>query len=167
MESVNIFVCLVGVIALMLIINLKNKPEKQKLYKYYAKKQIMTNREADFFVKLNTIFNERFFVIPQVHLSAMLDERVKGQNWRSAFRHINGKSVDYVLISRTSLELICAIELDDNTHDRPERSARDKEVERIFEQAKIPLTRFRDIRGISNSKIISEISVAIDQARTQ
>ena len=54
MESVIIFVCLVGVIAL--IINLKNKPEKQKLYKYYAKKQIMTNREADFFVKCINLY---------------------------------------------------------------------------------------------------------------
>ena len=56
-------------------------------------------------------------MFPQVHLSALLDHKVKGQDWRIAFRHINGKSVDYVLCDKATLQPVYAIELDDYTHE--------------------------------------------------
>lgn len=63
----------------------------------------MSNTEAEFFKKLQGVAGERYFVFPQVHLSALLDHKVKGQDWRIAFRHINGKSVDYVLCDKATL----------------------------------------------------------------
>ena len=134
---------------------------KKSNYRYYAKSYIMTQRESDFFVLLNEVLGSKWYIVPQVHLSALLNHKVKGQNWRGAFQHINGKSVDYVLLSKETTKPICAIELDDASHDRVDRSSRDDEVERIFKQAKIPLARFRRTNNLSRQDIVNTIASAI------
>jgi hypothetical protein len=95
----------------------KNKPQATEkvppLYKYTRKDHIMTAPEDIFFKMLQETAGDRYFVFPQVHLSAILDYKVPGQNWKPAFRHINGKSVDFVLCDKTSLKPMYAVELDD------------------------------------------------------
>jgi hypothetical protein len=134
---------------------------KKSRYRYYAKPYLMTTRENEFFKLLNDIFGAKWFVIPQVHLSSLLNHKVKGQNWNGAFRHINGKSVDYVLVGKESYKVICAIELDDSTHSRADRIERDNEINRIFHEAKIPLARIGKFENMSRQEIVSVITDAI------
>ena len=134
---------------------------KKSRYRYYAKPYIMTARENECFKTLNEIFGAKWFVIPQVHLSALLNHKVKGQNWNAAFRHINGKSVDFVLVGKESYKIICAIELDDSTHNRTDRKERDNEIERIFSEAKIPLARIGKFENMTKQEIINVITGAI------
>ena len=103
--------------------------------------------------------SERYLVFPQVHLSALLDHRVKSQDWRIAFRHINGKSVDFVLCEKITLQPVYALELDDFTHNRRDRTERDAEVERIFKEARLPLVRFKSL-NVSRDEIIQSLSDA-------
>lgn len=117
----------------------------------------MTKTESEFFFKLEKVVSARYFVFPQVHLSAILDYKVKGQDWHYAFRHINGKSVDFVLCDKITLRPTYAIELDDYTHDKADRKKRDAEVERIFKEAELPLIRIRD-KDISETEIIKTLS---------
>lgn len=161
----NYFILGLVVVAAILISRLSahsrstKKVFKNNIYSYSAKSSLMSKTESDFFVKLERAVSERYYVFPQVHLSAILDHRVKGQEWKYAFRHINGKSVDYVLCSRATLKPTYAIELDDYTHDKPDRRERDSEVERIFEAANLPLVRFRN-KDVSESDIIRALADA-------
>jgi len=129
---------------------------KNNTYSYTAKQSLMTRVEDEFFLKLERAVSERYYVFPQVHLSSLLDHHVKGQDWSYAFRHINGKSVDYVLCSRETLLPTYAIELDDYSHEKSDRRKRDKEVERIFEEANLPLVRFKD-KNVSEQSIIQTL----------
>jgi len=149
------------ILARILFSNSSNtkKVFKNNIYSYSAKPLLMTRTEAEFFVRLNRVAEERYFVFPQVHLSALLDHRVKGQDWRYAFRHINGKSVDFVLCDKRTLRPTYAIELDDKTHEWDDRKERDNEVERIFKEANLPLVRFTN-KNVSDSEIVSALSDA-------
>ena len=138
---------------------------KKSTYRYFAKNTIMTERENKFFKQLNEILGNKWFIIPQVHLSALLNHKVKGQNWKAAFRHINGKSVDYVLLSKETMKPICAIELDDSTHNYKNRVERDAEVERIFAEAKLPLARFKNPEKLSRQDIVNTIAAAIKKVQ--
>jgi very-short-patch-repair endonuclease len=129
---------------------------KNNTYSYTAKDLLMTRTETEFFVKLEHAVTERYYVFPQVHLSSLLDHHVKGQEWKYAFSHINGKSVDYVLCDRQTLRPTYAIELDDYTHEKADRRERDAEVERIFEEAELPLVRFRN-KDVSEADIIKAL----------
>ena len=142
--------------------NENNSQIEKSQYKYYAKSYVMTSRENECFKILNEIFSSKWFVVPQVHLSALLDYRVKGQNWNAAFRHINGKSVDFVLIGKESYKVICAIELDDSTHNKPERKERDVEIERIFNQARIPLARISKFESMTKPELAKVITDVIN-----
>lgn len=162
-----------GIIALLILIiiavKISSGSEKRKVFKdnkylYTAKKLIMSNTEAGFFKKLQGVAGERYFVFPQVHLSALLDHKVKGQDWRIAFRHINGKSVDYVLCDKATLQPVYAIELDDYTHERRDRVARDSEVERMFKVDNLPLVRFAN-KDVSNDAIIEALTIAKSNLR--
>lgn len=113
----------------------------------------MTKSESDFFRLLNNVAGDKYFIFPQTHLSAILDEKVKGQNWKAAFRHINGKSVDYVLCDKQTLKPVYAVELDDYTHNYSNRQERDREVERMLQCAGIPLVRFSDVNNLDEEVI--------------
>lgn len=151
----------------IIILSIKNSTSRNdiredkssQIYNYGRKDYLMTKSEHNFFQILNEIFQEQYHIFPQMHLSSILDQRkVKGQNWNAAFRHINGKSVDFVLCDKQYARPVVAIELDDWTHDRETRQTRDKEVERIFEAAKMPLVRFSNYEKLSSSEIKSKIN---------
>ena len=132
-------------------------------YRYKKKNSIMTNAEERCFVRLNKIFGQKFYIIPQVHLSALFDFKLKGQNWKGAFSHINGKSVDFVLINKETFVPVCAVELDDYTHSFENRKARDGEVERIFEIAELPLVRFETLRDKTDKEVVAYFAERINK----
>ncbi len=130
-------------------------------YRYRLKAAIMTPYEQKIFLTLNEIFSQKCYIIPQVHLSKLLEHKIKGQNWQGAFSHINGKSVDFVLLRKSTLEPLCAIELDDWTHTLQDRQERDREVEFIFQNAGLPLVRFHNIDKLSKQEIVDNVAQAI------
>lgn len=60
----------------------------------------------------------------------------------STRNRINQKHVDFVLVEPESLRVMLAIELDDATHRRRDRAARDELVDRALESAGVPLLRW-------------------------
>lgn len=137
------------------------KKEVQPRYLYRGKSTILTRSEADLYKKLTRVF-PNYIIVPQVHLSAILDHKVYGQNWRGAFTHINGKSVDFVFLDVETLCIAFALELDDYTHNRPERIARDKEVNAIFKNAGVSLVRLRNTLNKTSHQIKIEIKKSLD-----
>jgi hypothetical protein len=162
--EIYIILGLVFLIAvLVLLINAqfskKRKIFKNNLYSYTAKQSVMTRAEGDFFMTLDRAVKQYYYVFPQVHLSSLLDHHIVGQDWRYAFSHVNGKSVDFVLCDRQTLQPIYAIELDDYTHDKKDRQVRDREVERIFKDIHMPLVRFSN-KDVSEKEIIETLEEA-------
>jgi len=114
------------------------------LYRYLKRTCIMTETERKCFKAIDQAIGGAYYIFPQVHLPSFLDNKIVGQNWRGAFRHVDEKSVDFVLCDKDKLSPILAIELDDRSHARPDRQERDREVERILADARMPLLRLKD-----------------------
>ncbi len=129
-------------------------------YHYERKNYLMTVAERDFYGMLTQILGTDYLVFPQVHMSAILGHKVKGQNWKAAFRHVNQKSVDYVICDNANLIPLIAVELDDRSHDADDRRARDIEVERILSEAGFPLLRFTHNQdmGFVKDQILEKLS---------
>lgn len=134
---------------------------EKTVYRYKHKEFLMTYSEAQFYNQLIKVLEDDYYIFPQVHLPSIIDHRIKGQNWRAALAHINRKSVDYVLCETKNLRPICAIELDDKTHDSESRVNRDREVERILAEARLPLVRFRTPKKISDEEIVRSINAVL------
>ncbi len=100
----------------------------EQKYHYARRNYIMTAAERELFRRLEVICGSRYYIFPQIHLSSLLNHTVYRQDWRAALSAIQRKSVDFVLADKTTLETKYAVELDDSTHDTPERQIRDDKV---------------------------------------
>lgn len=160
-QNSALLIIAISVILAGVVLSLLDNKNRIVQYRYRAK-PIMTKREEEVFKLLVRVFEGKFFVVPQVHLGSILDYKIKGQNWHGAFQHINRKSVDYVLINRETLQTVCAVELDDRTHELKRRQERDLEVERILKEANIPLVRIRNLNGRSDREIIATFAEVIN-----
>lgn len=137
-----------------------SKPSQMATQRYlYSKKDaIMTPAETAFYKRLAHITAGKYIVFPQIHLSALLKNETKGKYWKAAFQRINRTSVDYVLADVETLQTVYAVELDDRSHDSPNRRARDSGVEQMLGSAGIPLVRFRNVGAMSDQDIIAKFS---------
>lgn len=120
-----------------------------KKYNYNKKQFFMTRAEHEFFDLLISAIGERYYVFPQVHLSTILDHKIKGQSFVGAFSHINQKSVDFVLCDKNYISPKLAIELDDSSHDQADRVERDQVVDSILKNAGMKLIRFKVNENLS------------------
>lgn len=132
-------------------------------YIYSRKLYIMTRSEAFCFRKLEEASSQHYYVFPQVHLSSLLNHAVKGQNWKGALSKIQRKSVDFVLVDKSSLQTAFAIELDDTSHLKPDRQERDTFVNEVIRAAGIPLVRLRHNEISDIPKLIEKL----EQARAE
>lgn len=133
----------VVVVAKVLFEGRTEAPEKAK-YQYRRKNFFLTRAEHECYDALVQAVGAEYHVYAQVHLPTIVDHTIKGQDWRAALAHINRKSVDFVLCDKAYISPKLAIELDDRSHERPDRQERDREVERILQQAGIPLLRLQN-----------------------
>ncbi|MBP6929451.1 MAG: DUF2726 domain-containing protein [Candidatus Moranbacteria bacterium] len=161
-KSIFYLILILGVFALFKFFLEKYFSEKKKIYTYRSKESFMTSAEREFFGVLKSAIGEKYQIFAQVHLPTILDCKINGQNWHGAFRHIDEKSVDFVLCDSISLKPLLAIELDDKSHDEESRQLRDEEVERIFKEANLPLLRFENHGQYDQAGIARRIDEVLD-----
>ena len=155
MNKTLILLVILGAIACLAVYFQKkhNRPKKSLRYQYKRKGRFFTPTELSCFDQLNGILGKDFYIFPQVHLSSLLDHRIVGQNFKAAFNHINGKSVDFVLCDKEHAFLPIAVELDDPSHEKIDRVERDAEVERMLDVAGLPLLRLECQKPVSEEWI--------------
>ena len=124
-----IFFIVIGVFFQVFKLDESNKKHSYRpKYSYFRKANFMTEREKVFFWKLRSVCGDNLVVFSQVRVSSLLNHKVRGQNFRAALSRINQKSVDFLLCDARDLRPLLAIELDDKTHNLPDRKKRDSEV---------------------------------------
>lgn len=104
------------------------------------KENLMSPAEQAFFAVLHPIVNSSCLVSSKVRLADLFDvRRARGQ--QAAFNKICSKHIDFVLTEPGTSRIICAIELDDSSHNRPDRMERDDFVNELFAANQLPLMR--------------------------
>lgn len=132
--------------------------EKEKAkYQYKRKNFFLTRAEHECYDALVEAVGQEYRIYAQVHLPTLLEHKIKGQDWRAALAHINRKSVDFVLCDKAYISPKLAIELDDKSHERPDRQERDREVERILQEAGVPLLRLENHGSFNASELTEKI----------
>lgn len=141
--------------------NKSHTPTQNSNYAYRPKLSILTKTEQIFLVNLRAALVNNVEIIPQAHISSILDHEVPGQSYKGAFAKINGKSVDFLVCTKNTYIPILAIELDDASHNRYDRVERDKFVNNAFKQAGIPLVRISRGEWESVGRLKSKLQKSI------
>lgn len=126
-------------------------------YRYFPKRFIMNRNEYYFFRLLTSAVGSEYYVVPQVHLDELVKPAKDKQTRLFSFRHINQKSVDFVLCSKGGMKPILAIELDGKSHKEKKNIDRDKEVETILREIGLPLLRFENYSNLDKEELKHQI----------
>lgn len=135
----------------------RRRQEAMGFCRYRPQKSLMVGSQRKCFQLLNDIFGGRFYVIPQVNVSALLNHKV-GQNPYEAFSFIDNKTVDFVFCNKETLRPVCAVKLDEGK--TPDRSlgADPKDMEKFFQSAHLPFVRISRPDKLDRQTVIEEFS---------
>ena len=85
-----------------------------------------------------------YTVFAKVRLLDLLEPRQGQQKYKTYFYKIQAKHVDFVLCDR-NLDAVWIIELDDSSHDRPDRQERDQFVDDVVTSVGYNILHVRQI----------------------
>ena len=97
---------------------------------------------------------------PQVRLADLLAVTGGDPSARqTALNRVACKSVDFVVVDVVSGDALLVVELDDRSHARPDRQARDAFVNEVLRVAGIPVARFRPGQTIDVKPMLAAHSI--------
>lgn len=123
---------------------------------YQNRLTLLSRGEAAFFGPLSRALGSRFLIMCKVRLADVIT-CTDGEWRRGLGRAIAQKHLDFVLCDRTTTRFVLAIELDDRTHERPDRRRRDYFVNQVLAQTGVRLIRFRARSRYSATAIYEDI----------
>ena len=146
------------VVALLLLVRLYSGRGKLP---YAVRERLVTKAELRFYRALQKAVLDDFEIFAMVRIADVLMVPSQTNQRRKWLNKILAKHVDFILCDPGSLAPRLAIELDDASHDRPDRQKRDEFVDHAFESAGLPLLRVRvsasydprSIRDLINAKL--------------
>lgn len=109
---------------------------------YRLNERFLTPAELNFFQVLQAAVNGRAVLCTKVNLGDLFRVAASDQSeYRIYTNKIDRKHVDFLLCDLTTLRPLVGIELDDKSHQRADRQARDVFVNEVFKAARLPLLR--------------------------
>ena len=105
---------------------------------------LLSAAERSFLGVLEQALGEGYRVCPKVRVADAISVRrpLPRGEWQRAFNRISSKHFDFILCRSPDLEIACAVELDDSTHQRNDRQERDMFLGEVCSVSSLPLLRF-------------------------
>ena len=132
---------------------------------YVTRDSLFTPAERSFFGVLENAVGDRFRVFGKVRIADVINVKsASDRTWQSAFNRVSAKHFDFVVCESTTTRVVCAVELDDQSHNRRARVARDELVGAVCNKSGLPLLRIqaqaayntRDISANFNALVLKE-----------
>lgn len=130
---------------------------------YRLRENFLTPAEQTFFSSLRSVVDDRTFVCAKVGLGDIFSVKADDQShYRIYTNKIDRKHVDFLLCDSATMRPIVGVELDDKSHDRPDRRARDEFVDQVFAAAGLPLVHVRVKRAYNTAELAAQLSSYLD-----
>lgn len=129
---------------------------------YQARGWLLSRGELAFYRTLRQAAGDDVVVFAKVRLADIIRCDRAPADW-GPLAAISQKHLDFVLCDPSSTRIRCVIELDDRSHTRPLRRQRDRFLNRVLAEARVPFLRFRAAAHYSTSAIVAELEAAATQ----
>jgi hypothetical protein len=102
---------------------------------------LLSPAERSFLGVVEKVVEPDFVLFPKVRLADVISVRsgLSAPQFQSALNRITSKHVDFILCRQSDFAITAAIELDDQSHQRKDRMARDQFVDQALAAAGIPV----------------------------
>jgi hypothetical protein len=164
----TIILAIIGLLILLYIKKpnrINNNTTKQQVNNYYLKTSILTPTENSFFTILQQINSEETHIVAKVRLADIfgVNTQLLRSEQQRALNKITHKHVDFLLIQKTNGKPLLGIELDDSSHQRADRIARDIFVDSIYTTTGLPILHIEVKQNYDKNLLIRNIKNAIAQ----
>lgn len=117
----------------------KEEPDKPQ-FPYQLREDFLSPAELNFYRVLQTAVADWATLFTKVNLADLFYASAGDSGQNQAYRNrINRKHLDFLLCDPNTLRPLLGVELDDSSHNRPDRQARDEFVDGVFAAAGLPL----------------------------
>ena len=141
--ELNFYIIILLLIIVLLLILIALLFRKAPEFPFEKVDSLMTKTELNFYRVLNQCIDENTLLFSKVRMADIITVIKGSENWRGHFNKIQAKHVDFLLCDSESIEPLLIIELDDKSHDRPDRIARDEFVDSAMEAAKLDIIHIK------------------------
>ena len=124
-------------------------------HSYSLNPKLLSPAERSFYGVLILAVPDSMSVFIKIRVADIL-KPTKGQNrsnWQRAFNRISSKHFDFVLCRKDDLSIVCAVELNDKSHNKPKRKKRDQFLRAASKSAELPLVEVEAKRNYSVSEL--------------
>lgn len=162
-----VMILLALVVIAVLKFLLRSKKEAPVTDLYQRRGELFTPAERVFHEHLAMAVGDRYEIFGKVRLADVIEPRegLDKSERQSALNRITSKHLDFVLAIPGSMIIVCAIELDDASHQRRDRVARDDFVDGALSYADVPLIRFEVQPMYSVEEISDSVADALSDTR--
>ena len=143
----------------------KDEQARKAEFPYHLRDNFLSPAERSFFSVLRDVVGERAVLCPKVGLGDLFwVKHSDPSRFRIYTNKIDRKHVDFVLCDPVTLQPLVALELDDKSHERPDRQERDAFVDQVFKVAGLPLLHIPARRGYRTEEIAASLSPYLEMA---
>ncbi|MBV9489163.1 MAG: DUF2726 domain-containing protein [Verrucomicrobia bacterium] len=123
-----------------------------------AVQSLLTPAELRFYRVLCRTVPDDHLILAKVRIADLINVSSKHAPSRQrVFRSVASKHVDFVIVRRTDLKPLAALELDDSSHRQGHRRKRDELVDRVFTTADLPLIRVKAAARYSTGELAAAL----------
>lgn len=127
-------------------------------YPFHLRDDFLSPAELSFFHVLRSVTGQQVVACAKVSLGDLFFVQTGDpRKNRAVANRIDRKHVDFLLCDANTMRPMLGIELDDRSHDRPERKARDELVDGVFAAAGLPLLRVPVRQGYAPAELVALI----------
>lgn len=143
MDWLILSVVVLVIAAIVLIKSKQSRKSEVTDYPYQKTEVLFSPAERSFLGVLDQAVGEDARILGKVRVADVIVPKkgIPRSDWQRAFNKISSKHFDYVLCKQDDLTVVCAIELDDSSHQSKNRRNRDEFLRGVCSAAGIPLVQ--------------------------
>jgi hypothetical protein len=132
---------------------------------YTLKPALFSPAERSFLGVLEQAIGNRYQVFGKVRIADVVatTRGLSASKRQTAFNRINAKHFDFLLCNKDNLAVVCAIELDDKSHQKDSRRQRDAFIVELCRTIELPLVQVPAKRMYSVQELRTNILDATQQ----
>jgi len=160
-----LFIILFVVFAIFIFTEVaKQQSDNADGFPYQKSKSLFSPAERSFLGVLEQAVGSEHRVFGKVRIAdvASVKSLSSRSAWQRAFNRISAKHFDFIICKASDLSIVCAIELDDKSHQQSKRKVRDNFVSGVCQAISLPLLQVPAEHAYSLQELQAKVSHAIN-----
>ena len=141
MDWIVIALVIVVVLAIVVVKLSQKQVAQPSEYPYRKLDVLFSPAERSFLGVLNQALGENTQIFGKVRVADVIapQKGLSRSDWQKSFNKISGKHFDFLLCNTSDLSVLCAVELNDSSHNSKKRKHRDAFLEGACQAANVPI----------------------------